>query len=210
MILSLAFILGVGVLSCKRTTEPEQTPVHFSKFQFPASVGSWWKYAIIDTLLYTYTGKIEISYGEVKVTILDSTTLPNGKSAKIWQYKYTDHIDTLYSSFSGDTLIFYNLYKQHLSEKFAFLLPLEAGKEWDISCCEYKAFLSEIVQVPAGTFENVINVREHERQGNALGWNNYFIAPYVGLIKYRYHTFVTLFEKNHKIEWKLLSYNLTE
>ncbi|MFQ5751766.1 MAG: hypothetical protein ACE5HI_07200 [bacterium] len=202
-IISGVLVFWFGLFSCKDVNEPVYESYGTS---FPLSIGSWWQYGIVDTLIYTYTGVIEIHYDTVRATIEDSTTLPNGKSATVWIYEFKDRTDTLYASLSDDTLLFYRWDGKILTVRSGFILPLQIDQQWQLSILDYEVESMEDIEVPAGKFKNVFLVREHERQGNAFGWNSYYIAPDFGIIKYKYGTFVTLSEINHKIEWKLLSF----
>ena len=197
----MAFVV-FGVY-CDQNVNPIST--NHKTFQFPLTVGSSWKYSIIDTVVHTYTGEKEIDLDTVQVTIVDSTVI-NGKKATIWEYKFKDKTDTLFAQLSGDTLLFYAADAKY--KKFGFILPLELGEEWQLPAKDYKVVAVRDLQLPAGLFKNVFVVREMERQGNAYGFNEYFVKSDVGIIKYHYGTFVTLAEINHKTKWELLSYRI--
>lgn len=208
----LVLVSFLFVISCEKTKEPissnTEEPPKVS--HFPLTVGSSWKYAIVDTLIYTYTGETEIHHDTVDVTIIDSTILPNGENAVIWQYVFRNETDSLFACLSNDTLFFYDTDGNHLVLKFGFVLPLQVSNEWEFLLLDYRVFQKDSVQVPAGLFVDVFHVREREKQGNSIGWNDFFIAPKVGIVKYRYSTIVTLWEVNHKIGWELLTYQIVE
>jgi len=204
---SLVFIFSLGFISCKKMNEPDYN--NPGKSQFPMSVGSVWEYAIVDTLIHTYTGETEIHHDTVDVTIIGTTTLSNGKNAAIWQYKFRNKIDSLFVFLSDDSLIFYDD-DEYLTIKFGFMLQLQANNEWELSAINYKVFLKDTLQVPVGLFVKVYHVEEYERQGNVIGWNDYFIVPKIGIVKYHYGTFFTISEINNNIEWKLLAYSIIE
>ncbi|GAB4363741.1 MAG: hypothetical protein Kow0042_01870 [Calditrichia bacterium] len=217
LLLSLSLVLWVGLFSCKKISEPilPNQPDTYSPpppriSQFSLSIGSFWNYSIVDTLYYTYTGKYEVYYDSLTATIVGSTVLPNGKSATILHYQFQDRVDTMYAIVTGDTLLFYQMHSGRLVGSFGFILPLEVNKEWYLMGFDYKVYSSPPLEVPAGLFKHVIDVREYVRMGNAYGWNSYFIAPEVGIVKYKYRIFVTLSEVNHMIQWALLSYSISE
>ena len=205
---TLIIIFFWGMTSCQKITEPIEKDKRAS--QFPMSVGSTWVYSIVDTVVYTYTGKTEIFYDTVKVSIVGFTNLPDGKEATVWQYQYRDTVDTLFVNLAGDTLLFYQKNGDYLLLKSGFILPLQVDKQWQLSVFDYWVEQADTVQVPAGVFINVFDVLERPRVGNVVGLNHYFIAPQVGIVKYYSGTFATFAEVNHKIEWKLLSYTIAD
>ncbi len=203
-IISIVFVCLVFGISCNKIENPLSSTD--TGFQFPLTVGSSWKYSIIDTLVYTYTGQREIHYDTVQVTIIDDTVL-YGKKATVWEYKFKNKTDTLFAQFFGDTLLFYTT--DPLNKKFGFVLPLRLNAEWQLPAKDYQVVAIKDVRVPAGLFKNVFVIREFERQGNAIGYNYYFVKSNVGIITYHYRTFVPLFEVNHITKWELLSYLIT-
>ncbi len=205
---TLIMILLLRITSCQKITEPIEQVKGAS--QFPMSVGSTWEYSIVDTVVYTYTGQTEVFYDTVKVSIVGITNLPDGNEATVWQYQYRDTVDTLFANLAGDTLFFYQKKGDLLLLKSRFILPLQVDKQWQLSVFDYRVERADTVQVPAGVFINVFDVLERPRVGNVVGLNHYFIAPQVGIVKYHSGTFSTFSEVNHKIEWKLFSYTITD
>ncbi|RMG68018.1 MAG: hypothetical protein D6715_03400 [Calditrichaeota bacterium] len=198
-------------LSCDRNKDFLEIPgpIYESETDiFPLRVGSWWKYNVVDTLIYTFTGKKEVSQSRLTVTIVDSTILPNGLAATVWTFNQNGKIDTLFAGFRGDTLLFFKKHSKSFFIRFGFLLPLQVGKVWRLPLRDYQVLSRQEVRVPAGTFKNAFLVQEIEREGNAFGGNSYFIAPGFGIVKYRYGTFVTLSETNHVVVWNLVSFDV--
>jgi len=191
------------ILSC----EKDKNPISSSS-EVPMEIGSRWRYSIIDTAYDIYTHNFEVLYDTVDVKIIDTTVLPNGNIAKIWQYQFRDRIDSVFVAQSVDTLYFY-WDTTYLFIKFAILFPLEVNKEWQISFFDYKVFLTDTLFSPAGLFTDVFQIKEYPaRIGNSFGTNEYSIVPDIGIVRYKYGISVTITQINHKSKWQLLSYNV--
>ncbi len=200
------------ILSCEKDKDPISSSSEVSSdtvtIDFPMEIGSSWRYSIIDTAHNIYTGDNEVFYDTVDVKIIDSTVLPNGNIAKIWQYQFRDRIDSVFVAQSVDTLYFYwdNTY---LVIKLIILFPLEVNKEWQLSAFDYKVFLTDTLFSPAGLFTDVFQIKEYPtRLGNGVGTNEYFIVPDIGIVKYKYGIGSTTSNIIHKSKWQLLSYNV--
>ncbi len=203
-ILIFGFLIINFILSCKKEQITQSKPT----YQFPTTIGSTWEYSLEDTSVNIYNGKSTVSFGKVSVKIIGEKTLVNGKKSKIWLFNYPDKNDTLYSCLSNDSLIFYYEDGKYLGIKYGFILPFKVGNEWELGWLKYKVASHDTLNLASGIFLNTFHVKEFENQGNVYGWNDYFIDPGVGIVKYHYGTGVTLTEINHKIGWELISYKI--
>ena len=204
-LLSFIFCLFL-IFSCEKDKNP--TSAGNGRIEFPMDIGSSWIYSIIDEAYNSYTGSTEITYDTVDVKIINSTILPNGNKAFIWQYKFRDSSDSIFVSQSFDTLYFY-YDKKYLNIKFGLVFPLKQNKEWQLSTSDYKVFLKDTLNSPVGLFTEVFQIKEYSvRVGNTAGYNEYFIVPQIGIVKYKYEIFTTVSEINHKSVWQLLFYQI--
>ncbi|MFH1526750.1 MAG: hypothetical protein ABIG69_08885, partial [Bacteroidota bacterium] len=134
-----------------------------------------------------------------------------GKKAIIWQYKFLNNFDSLYVLRSGDTTLFY-YDKRFLAPKLVLIFPLEINNKWQLSTCvEYEVFGREIINLPLGAISNAFNIREsHSCEGEAGLVNNYYIEPYVGIVKYNSDYLNIHYSIKRKIEWNLKSYSISQ
>ena len=70
---------------------------------FPNMVGDRWRYLVIDTTIHVNQDSSSTQYF-VEIAIVDTTKIPDGITATIWQYKYPDHTDSQYVYRTGDTI----------------------------------------------------------------------------------------------------------
>ena len=86
---------------------------------------------------------------------------------------------------------------------------MKQNKEWQLSTSDYKVFLKDTLNSPVGLFTEVFQIKEYSvRVGNTAGYNEYFIVPQIGIVKYKYGIFTTVSEINHKSVWQLLFYQI--
>lgn len=199
------------ILSCEKDKNSISSSSEISSdtvtIDFPMEIGSSWRYSVIDTAYDIYTHNFEVLYDTVDVKIIDTTVLPNGNIARIWQYQFRDRIDSVFVAQSVDTLYFY--WDTYLAIKLAILFPLEVNKEWQISLFDYKVFLTDTLFSPAGLFTDVFQIRQYPAGiGNSFGTNEYSIVPDIGIVRYKYGIGDTIAHINHKSKWQLLSYNV--
>ena len=194
------------IFSCQKDKNP--ISAENGEIEFPMNIGSNWKYSVTDTIIHTHPVSMEILYDKVDVKIIDSKVLSNGNKAMIWQYNYRNTIDSIFVSQSFDTLYFYNDDK-YLNIQFGIIFPLELNKKWQLSTSDYKVFIKDTLYTSIGLFTDVFQLKEYSvRVGNTTGYNEYFIVPQIGIVRYKYGIFTTLSEINHNSEWKILSYNI--
>ena len=193
------------LFSCDKNKNPI-TPNIKKISQFPMEIGASWNYEFTDTTYYYHGDSMKIENGILHVKIIDSTILDTGKKAFIWQYEFQNNLDTLYSLYSGDSILFYPN-KQTSEPKIIFLLPLTVSSEWEWTFCDkYKVLSKDTLNLPAGTFTNVFHVEQiYNCEIEAGLLNTYYINPGTGIVKYQsnYRNYHRGIKRNEKWVLKL-------
>ncbi len=189
---------------------PVETPGSLTAFDFPTADGSSWEYVSVDGE-HTYTAQINgtRNVGGVAVRIQENDSeipitqlgllffgvpIRNSFFTKDLD-SYTEHALDLWVASVEDTF-----FQRNLPKRVLWSFPLYVGKEWTVS----KSFNapeiiytrevvsdSNVVTVPAGTFQNVYYVEENSffagfSPEEQLPPSKYWIASDVGIIKYEY------------------------
>ena len=207
----LLLILCISLIfSCKKDKNPISANIrHMS---FPMKTGSTWQYEIIDTTFYTFfKDSMRINNGILKVKILNSIVLGNGKKALIWQYNFLNTLDSLYVLSSGDSIIFYQN-KKYPDPKIILIFPLIVNNEWQfIECDKYKVLSKDTLSLPIGKITDVVKVQQNYTCEIEAGLvNNYYIKPNVGIVKYYSNYFNAHYFLNEHEKWILKSYSIKE
>jgi hypothetical protein len=195
---NILFLVSITLLllnvSCKNTTTPL---IATNLTDFPNNVGNKWVYSYYDSL----SNKSDY----LTVTIVGQTP---DKLSTIWQFKYSDRIDTQYVTFSGDTVRF----DPHISSPWSsynniFLFPLQVGNGWKDDYLLDSTFVAEInsIIVPAGSFMDAYKIVESWGGFNDYGSIISWFVPKVGIVR-RYHRGISFGEANDT--FSLLSYNI--
>ncbi len=203
---ALVILLFSLFISCEFSTRPLQ----ISDQPIPLDVGTWWQYAITDTLIDTYTGEQTVTRYTGTVRVVANTRLPDGKTASLVTIQYANQLDTLYVRFQDDTLLVYRVDDNTMVIQMGFIFPLKPGNTWQMGIADYRVEQQRVVTVPAGTFRDGYDVREYPRIGNLVGWNQYTLVPGVGLVQYHMAISITLSEINHRMLWQLTRYELSD
>ena len=192
LIVSIALLL-LNV-SCKNSTAPL---TNTSTPDFPNTIGNKWVYSLYDSLSKTSE--------YLTITIIGQTP---DKSSAIWQFKYSDRIDTQFVTVSGDTVRF----NPHISSPWSsynniFLFPLKVGNGWKGDYLIDSTYVAEInsIIVPAGSFSNAYKIVESWGGFNDYGSIISWFVPKVGI--------VSLYHKGWSIPvinetFNLVSYNI--
>ena len=207
----LLLILCISLIfSCKKDKNPISANIrHMS---FPMKTGSTWQYEIIDTTFYTFfKDSMRINNGILKVKILNSIVLGNGKKALIWQYNFLNTLDSLYVLSSGDSIIFYQN-KKYPDPKIILIFPLIVNNEWQfIECDKYKVLSKDTLSLPIGKITDVVKVQQNYTCEIEAGLvNNYYIKPNVGIVKYYSNYFNAHYFLSEREKWILKSYSIKE
>ncbi len=203
---ALVILLFSLFISCEFSTRPLQ----ISDQSIPLDVGTWWQYAITDTLIDTYTGEQTVTHYTGTVRVVANTRLPDGKTARLVTIQYANQLDTLYVRFQDDTLLVYRVDDNTMVIQMGFIFPLKPGNTWQMGIADYRVEQQRVVTVPAGTLRDGYDVREYPRIGNLVGWNQYTLVPGVGLVQYHMAISITLSEINHRMLWQLTRYELSD
>jgi hypothetical protein len=165
---------------------------------FPNDVGDFWKYFYYDSLS---------SYSDiVTVRIIGDTIFNENRTAKIWEYVYTNKTEYRYAETVNDTVrIFNNLQSLWTSTKFIF--PLKAGNGWrgdflsDTSFVERK----EPILVSAGYFAECYLINESWGALNDYGRVLTWLVPGIGIVKKHHRGWSFGMANNY---WELLEYKI--
>jgi hypothetical protein len=190
----VSIVLLLLNVSCKNASTPSTEPV---PADFPNNVGNKWVYSFYDSL----SNKSDY----LTVTIVGQTA---NKSASIWQFKYSNRIDTQYVTVTSDTVHF----DPHISSPWSsynniFLFPLQVGNGWRGDYVLDSTYIAEInsIIVPAGSFSNAYNIVERWGGFNDYGSITSWFVPKVGIVR-RYHRGISFGEANDT--FSLVSYNI--
>ncbi len=119
-LLFVIIVLSFIFVSCHQDSTGPSDSRQSSSAYFPNSVGSQWKYSIFD--------KHNSLYDTLRVTIVGSSTMPNGKKVTLWRYATSEMIDMVYYYSANDTV---EIYKSVLFLDSRLLFPLSVGKSWN-------------------------------------------------------------------------------
>ena len=187
-------VLLFSIVSCRHSSiSPGETVIS----DFPDNVGNNWVYSFYDSL----SNKSDI----LTITIVGQTI---DKSASIWQFKYSDRIDTQYVTISQDTVFFSPVVSSPWSSyntKIPF--PLMIGNKWRGNYLNDSSYVAEKnpVSVPAGSFANAYKIVEGWGGFNDYGSIISWFVPKVGIVR-RYHTGASFGLANDT--FTLVSYNI--
>ena len=184
----------------EKFSEPDYILIK-AKFQksshyFPNTVGNEWHYEvksltrnIIDTL---------------KIEIVGSTIMPDGKPANIWAYDSEIsyfYVDKLYVTGQDDTVRFYWWPSQQPFIMYSYIIPFTVGNELGSSL----VINNDSVSIGLGTFDSGYQIVGWSYLANHDAW----IVPNVGLVKQYLieRGFLGPFAEE---TWELIYYNLVE
>jgi hypothetical protein len=159
--------------SCKKSSE---LPTQPASADFPNTVGDYWSYAFYDSL----SNKSDI----LTISIVGQTL---DKSISIWQFKYSDRIDTQYVSISGDTVTFSpQISSPWSSYNTKIIFPLIVGNGWRTYFDTTFISSTNYIGVPAGSFPTAYRIDEIWGGFNDYGTIVSWFVPKVGFVS-RYH-----------------------
>ena len=199
-------ILGaLALLSCQKQSNPLSVETEVPAFV--KNIGAIYQYAVTDTTLFIFhADSLQISNDTATVAIIGYTVLPDGRKAFIWQRTFKGETDSILVTVSRDS-VFFESRNGYFASDLALVFPLQNGKSWKYSFFDFSVAALKRLRVPAGTFKNVFAVKQVvKRIGNTFGYNEYFIDPQVGILKFLSRISSTMGETNHRIKWELINY----
>ena len=194
--LLIAIIVFVG--GCDKVNSPNETSLALNNF--PTKSGTYWIYEVTDT--------VNNINDILRVSILGNTTLSNDKAVTIWEYRYSNTVDTLFVAIDNDTISFYQGTRSLFFERLKIVFPIEESKSWDTDIGEASVTSYKYISVPAiksYTYEVTIYPTHF---GNSEGSDIYFISSSLGIIKYIGSIWNTLSSDYHYTVWELKSYHI--
>lgn len=208
-------VLGM-LVSCKKdpfisTMKTSPPPVTQQIADFPNQIGNTWVYREANDPLDTLI-----------VKIVGNGVLPNGDSARLWQYEWkynswaSSVIDTQWVSYSNNIAAAFNKPLKNYptvmpKERGRYVFPLAVGSSWSTSYSPFDVYTvlgKQLVMVPGGRFPDTyqifrkqININ-HEKKLDTL----YFLER-VGLVKFHQdqYNWVPVLGNG---SWELISYQL--
>ncbi len=187
-------------IGCDKLTSPIETRLELNSF--PTQEGSYWIYEVTDS--------IQNIYDTLKVSILDNTILSNGKAVKIWEYRYSENVDTLFVAIEEDTISFYQGTITSFAEKLKIIFPLFDNKNWDTRVGEANVGPNEYLCLPSTRNYYTYRITIYPTHFmNSAGIDQYFISPGIGIIKYIDSMWTTLNPASyHYTVWELINYHI--
>jgi len=190
--LACSLIILSITISCNNSSTG---PSPFSTDVFPNALGNTWTYAHHDSLANVSDTLI--------VTITGETSLSNNQPAMIWQYRFSNSVDTTYVFTDGDTVRFVGN-----SHPFRIVFPLSLGSEWKGDYWfndTIRVLKKEPISVVAATFLDSYKIEEIWIGLNDYGRFTWWFVPSVGFVRI-YHTGVSFGTANETFE--LISYSI--
>lgn len=169
MFIALMWLL---LISCAQKRSDYINPDNY----FPNSIGNKFTYRVVDSVSHkTY---------DVNVSVVGTTTLPNGKQATLWTYAYPNSMDTNYVFSNKDSAVFYDKSKTAIVNLYHF--PLTIGAQWKYPY--FGPYVSSVIsvsplQTQSATFSSAYLIKEIDNSPNTYITKNKWYVPMVGLVK---------------------------
>jgi hypothetical protein len=170
---------------------------------FPTKQGTKWEYKLTDLVKNTSD--------KLTVTILENVVSSDNKSVNIWQYRYSDHTDSLYVSVLSDTIsFFYGVVIDGkivlANEEIKLVFPIKEGNAWDSQMGQTNVNSIEYIPIPINTYELIptaaFNITQYPSHwANVGGKNQFFISTDLGIIKFDNGIFNT--DRPYHTIWEL-------
>ena len=208
IILSLFFMF---FLSCQRNTNPISP--NNNELLFPETIGSTWNYSFVDTTFYIfYNDSLNVERDTINIEIVSNKITPNGKKEIIWRLESKNCIDSLFLTYSADTLFFEtNSNNKYFTDMLSLILPLRESEKWKYFTYDYEVSTIDSLGLSFGSIKNVYVVRQFlKRIGNSGGENIFYIKNGIGIVKFIYGFWSTMNFTNHKKVWQLLNYSFSQ
>lgn len=175
--------------------------------EFPNTIGTYWTYARKDSIYYNHT----VINDTVTILIDSLMFLENDQVASYWTEFYNHYLFNSVVFERNDTIYFYELIdNEWLNFSFYFPLPIRIGNEWSPSQWEtFHVDSIEIIEVPAGVFNYCFRIMHQIFAHNDVSSEIYWYQPYIGIIKYFEHDYLTIeVASQQDIEWTLIDYGI--
>jgi len=197
------YLLIIFLIFCFNSCVGEDSPnINILELdKFPMREGTHWVYSVSDSIKNINDTLI--------VSILGDTMLTNNKPVKIWEYKYSDKVDTLFANISGDTVFFYQGTIELYFEKLKIIFPLQDDKTWETNVGEANVNSNKFVKVPAISTVCYSVTIYPSHFPNSAGEDKYFISSNLGIIKYTGSIWSTLVSNSyHFTVWELINFSV--
>ncbi|HKI46735.1 MAG TPA: hypothetical protein VKA08_15510 [Balneolales bacterium] len=172
LIITVSFVTGCGLFGSRNS---------IGQTHFPLTPGSTWTYVAYDSTIST------LKQDTIQVNILQSDTT-SGQIQSLWEFKFTNHTDSITVVSSGGTLHFD--FPQGLRvgpQGFVptkIILPLQVGKKWtDDNSSSYSVVSKDTVSWSGGAFNESYQTVQKIRTNSTSGIITYWIEPNIGIVK---------------------------
>ncbi|HKJ34838.1 MAG TPA: hypothetical protein VKA34_23640 [Balneolales bacterium] len=214
LIYSCLILLVIAALaSCHNSI---QSNLSISDQYFPNKVGDSWTYAVTDT---AYSQRRNtLTTGTLKVSIIDSTKLPDGTIASVWRTVWPPevsparppwNVDTTYVAVSGDSvlisdgLVYSSVCKCKKPQVVSvYILPFYSVNEWHLGPDSSRVISEDTLSVSAGTFDKVYHISTHGISFNYYLTQDDWFKPGVGLVQ------KMVSSNGLYYTWKLIDYHV--
>jgi len=186
-------------VSCQKDIVTDHT--NASAEYFPNSVGNYWRYKYVDSVSST----IQM----VDVNITGSIVLPGGQNAKIWTYRFPDHVDSNYVFQVGNTV---SIMDKGLTVLNSYIIPLQLNNAWKTTP-DYRYDSIQVIGnasyvLNGHHFENSFLLSRNGYLPNHYWSGNEWLCPNIGMITKRERSFFTIANEARSAYWELVSYDL--
>jgi len=193
LVISISSLSSIFLLACRKNVENPG----LSKY-YPNDVGDTWQYDVTDSAQSTPNNPTLPIHYSVKVSIVGTRILPDGRESSVWQYQYPSGNDTNYVRLKGDTVqVFGSSAATSLSKlnfpDVIFLIPFQNNQHWTgkIYGSDNFATLGQTTMSYAGqTFAGCYDIFRHYLGPNTELNDHYFFKPYVGIIGQKFSHYI--------------------
>lgn len=196
-----------ALFACKKT--PGCGPDMPSKDLIPNAIGSTWHYLVKDTLI-DISDSTATQY-QVDVAIVDSTVLPGGIKATVWQFRYPSRTDTNFAYLAGDTLKFLPKNDANYFCPGQYIIPFAIGSSWPyitLTFSKVSVVGQTDITVNSLDFKNAWEIKGVSGMPDGLFSVDEWFENNVGFVRMYRNTWGELIAIRHNLDWTLMSYEL--
>lgn len=191
----LALVL-FALTACEKSVEPGSA-------YYPNSTGNFWQYKVTNLLKNTTFN--------VSVTI-EGDTMIDSVTYKLWRYRYPDQEQTVLVRVNNDSICMYDVYSaQQVDLENVLLTPWRNGKEWGIKgrTDTYEIQGISSIKTELTTFKSVSRIIKRNNLPNDMGYTEYDMKPYVGMVKAHFYDYYLGIVAKDDI-WELIDYSFSD
>ena len=198
--------------NCSKSVNPTNNVS--SNSYFPNKIGNYWVYDVYDSSTHRNYPTYPKDY-EVKISIIGTKMMSDGKEATMWQYEYPWETDTNFVRIVGDTVKSFDKYFSSIEPRAfdfpreMYILPLQNQTGWKGKLLWVDTFsVKNDYNISTGylNFDTCFNIYHYYYGSQDLRYNdNYWFKPYIGFITFYYQHFLA---PKETYLWNLKKYYL--